>query len=66
MDDMKTGDRYAYKGKTYELVLYDGLKMKDANDGNWSPAIAYRDVDDHDAGIFVRGKADFLAKFKPA
>ena len=39
MDDMKTGDRYMYKGKTYEIVGFDGLKMKDADDGNWSPGL---------------------------
>jgi len=66
MDGFNTGDRYDYKGKAYEIVGFDGLKMKDPNDGNWSAAVAYRLVDDHDAGLFVRGKADFLAKFKPA
>ncbi len=66
MDDMKTGDRYAYKGNTYEIVLHDGLRMKDANDGNWSAAVAYRLADNPDAGLFVRGLEDFLAKFKAA
>jgi hypothetical protein len=60
--------RWTHKYQHYSVIIV-GLptpQVKDANDANWQPAVAYHQEDNAgDSMTFVRPEKDFLAKFVP-
>lgn len=60
---IEPGTHWNHKREGYHARVsqFDKLFVKDANDANWQPAVAYQ-LDDDDR-IFVRAQRDFVAKF---
>lgn len=59
------GSYWTHKRDGYTAIVepIEGLQMKDADDAQWHPAVAYK-RDDNDSDTFARTTDDFLAKFE--
>jgi hypothetical protein len=60
---IESGTHWNHKRDGYSIRVsqLEKLLVKDANDANWQPAVAYQ-LDDDDR-LLVRTQRDFLAKF---